>query len=152
MEQDIELLRKMRRCGHLLYHRYSFNQSQNRILLLLHRKGPMTQKDLLEQMHIQPGSLSEVVSKVENCGLIERKRAERDRRVWELQLTEKGRNQAITFEQQRETMAEKLFSVLTPEQKEEFGEILSTLLQNWDTPCDTCRSNTSQGTSQNQYS
>lgn len=137
MEQDIELLRKMRRCGHLLYHRYSFNQSQNRILLLLHRNGPMTQKNLLEQMHIQPGSLSEVVSKVENCGLIERKRAERDRRVWELQLTEKGRNRAIDFDHRREAMAEKLFSALTSKQKEELEEILSILLENWDTPCES---------------
>lgn len=137
MEQDIELLRKMRRCGHLLYHRYSSNQSQNRILLLLHRNGPLTQKELLEQMHIQPGSLSEVVSKVEHCGLIERRRAERDRRIWELQLTEKGRDRAIEFEQKRKETAAKLFSVLTPEQKNDFGEILSILLENWDASCES---------------
>ena len=132
MEKDLELMRKMRRCGHLLYHRYSPNQSQSRIVLLLHRNGPMNQKELLEQMHIQPGSLSEVVAKVENCGLIERKRSEKDRRVWELQLTEKGHNRALQFEKQREETAERLFSVLTDRQKEDFGEILSILLENWD--------------------
>ena len=136
MEQDLELMRKMRRCGHLLYHRYNPNQSQNRILLLLHRNGPMNQKDLLEQMHIQPGSLSELVSNVENCGLIERKRSEADRRVWELHLTAKGHDRAIEYEKQREETAEWLFSFLSPGQKEEFGEILSILLEHWDVPCE----------------
>lgn len=136
MEQDLELMRKMRRCGHLLYHRYNPNQSQNRILLLLYRNGPMNQKDLLEQMHIQPGSLSELVSKVENCGLIERKRSEADRRVWELHLTIKGHDRAIEYEKQREETAERLFSFLSPGQKEEFGEILSVLLEHWDVPCE----------------
>ena len=99
--------------------------------------APREALELLEQMHIQPGSLSEVVSKVEHCGLIERRRAERDRRIWELQLTEKGRDRAIEFEQKREETAVKLFSVLTPEQKNDFGEILSILLENWDASCES---------------
>lgn len=140
MEKDLELMRQMRRCGHLLYHRYSLNQSQNRILLLLYRNGPMNQKELLEQMHIQPGSLSEVVSKVENCGLIERKRSESDRRVWELQLTATGHDRAVQFEQKRGETAEMLFSFLSPEEKESLGDILSTLLQHWDVPCESSRS------------
>ena len=62
---DVDLMRQMRRCGHLLYHKFSLNFSQNRILLTLHREGPMTQKALMCKMQIQPGSLSEVLSKVE---------------------------------------------------------------------------------------
>ena len=133
MKQNLDLLNKMRRCGHLLYHRYSDDQSQNRILLLLHRSGPMNQRKLQDEMHIQPGSLSEVVAKVENCGLIERQRSEKDRRNWELRLTEKGREQALEFEKQRAQRADLLFSPLDEKQKKDLESILDILLENWDT-------------------
>lgn len=46
--------------------------SQGRILVILHERGAMTQKALMEHLHIQPGSASEVLAKLENSGLITR--------------------------------------------------------------------------------
>ena len=128
---DVELMRQMRRCNHLLYHKFSLNFSQNRILLLLHSEGPMTQKALMCQMQIQPGSLSEVLSKVESAGLIVRRRCEDDRRNCEIRLTPEGVEQAEAFERDRQDMAQLLFETLTPDEKQALSDILVKLHDHW---------------------
>ena len=129
--KDVDLMRQMRRCGHLLYHKFSLNFSQNRILLTLHREGPMAQKALMCKMQIQPGSLSEVLSKVEGAGLVERRRCEDDRRNFEIRLTEEGVKQAEAFERDREDMAKLLFEQLNESEKHTLSEILLKLHDHW---------------------
>ena len=129
---DVALMRQMRRCSHLLYHKFSLNFSQNRILVLLKREGPMTQKALMCQMQIQPGSLSEVLAKVESAGLVERRRCEDDRRNFEINLTEEGIKQAEAFERDRQDMAALLFETLDEREKEALSGILTKLHAHWD--------------------
>ena len=129
--QDVELMRQMRRCNHLLYHKFSLNFSQNRILLVLHREGPMTQKALMCKMQIQPGSLSEVLSKVESAGYVERRRCEDDRRNCEIRLTPDGVKQAEAFEKDRQDMAQLLFETLDEQEKQTLFAILTKLHDHW---------------------
>lgn len=136
-DKDILLMRKMRRCGHILYHKYSLNFSQNRILLLLSRNGPMTQRALQDEIGIQPGSLSEILSKIEQAGLVEKKRCERDRRIWEIHLTDAGRDTAAQFEIDRRNTAHFLFKSLDEKQKEDLSCLLDALLEHWkNDPCE----------------
>jgi len=128
---DVDLMRQMRRCSHLLYHKFSLNFSQNRILLVLHREGPMTQKALMCKMQIQPGSLSEVLAKVEGAGLVERRRCEDDRRNFEIRLTQEGILQAEAFERDRQDMAQLLFETLSPDEKQHLSDILFKLHDHW---------------------
>lgn len=129
---DVELMRQMRRCNHLLYHKFSLNFSQNRILMLLNREGPMTQKALMCQMQIQPGSLSEVLAKVEGAGLIERRRCEDDRRNFEIRLTDEGVKQAEAFERDRRDMAQLLFATLSEGEKQTLMELMTKLHEHWE--------------------
>ena len=129
---DVELMRQMRRCNHLLYHKFSLNLSQNRILSVLNREGPMTQKALMCRMQIQPGSLSEVISKVESAGLVERRRCEDDRRNFEIRLTEEGVKQAEAFERERQDMAQLLFATLTDGEKQQLMNLMTKLHEHWD--------------------
>jgi len=121
----------MRHCGHLLYHRFSGNMSQNKILSILKNDGPMKQRELMERMHIQAGSLSEIIAKVESGGFVERTRCEDDKRNFELYITETGRERAEIFEREREELARDLFSVLDDRQKEELFDILGILHIKW---------------------
>lgn len=130
-EQDLDLMRKMRRCGHLLYHHHNLNGSQMRILLAL-RGAPMTQKALTEKMRIQPGSLSEILTKVERAGLVEKRRSAIDRRNYELNLTEEGFRQANEFERTQLDQAQHLLEPLNTEQKDQLGELLSLLIPAWE--------------------
>ncbi len=131
MEQDLTLMKQLRQCGHVLYHRRCLNQSQNRILVLLKNQGMMTQKDLMKAMHIQSGSLSEVLGKVEQAGYIQKKRCENDRRNYEVTLTDEGKAQADRFENHQMEMAERLFQRLSAQQKDELEALLGVLLLDW---------------------
>lgn len=131
MTKDIELMKRMRFCGHLLYHRYPINMSQNRILLMLKREGALKQKDILERMNIKPGSLSEIIAKIEAGGYVMKRQCEDDRRSFELTLTEAGIERAKNFEEEHEELASSLFSHLASTDKEELFRILGILEEKW---------------------
>jgi len=133
-EEDIRLMRQMRWCGHLLYHRYSLNFSRNKILLMLRQDESLTQKAIMDEMGIQAGSLSEILSKLEDGGLIEKHRCEADKRNCRIRLTDAGRAQADAFVLERAEMAQHLFEPLNPQEKQQLGEILRRLTQHWDQP------------------
>ncbi len=132
---DLILLRTMRRCGHVLYHRNSTNYSQNKILLLLRRKGSMSQRALCDELRIQAGSLSEVLCKVEAAGYIEKCRCDDDKRNLFIHLTEAGLAQAERFEREREETAHRLFANLNTAEKEALLATLTKLLGEWESLC-----------------
>ncbi len=113
--------------------------SQNRILLILKNEGAMKQRELMERMNIQAGSLSEIIAKVEAGGFIERVRYKDDKRNFELSLTDAGRERAEVFEREREDMARELFGVLDDEKKEQLYETLGILLEKWCDGLDCCQ-------------
>lgn len=128
---DLKLVHRLRRCGHLLYHKFNLNGSQMRILLVL-RDEPMTQKQLTERLRIQPGSLSEILTKVERAGLVEKQRSATDRRNYELRLTDEGRRQADWFETAQTEQADLLMAPLDEAQKAQLAALLDTLIAHWE--------------------
>lgn len=140
LEQDLQLVRRLRRCGHLLHHIYNFsNGSQMRMLLRL-RGGPMTQKELTDRLRIQPGSISEMLTKVEHAGWVEKRRSQRDRRNFELNLTDAGRVQADRFEKEQAEQANWLLEPLDEAQKQQLLALLDALIAHWEPqelPADT---------------
>lgn len=102
-------------------------QGQALILAILAGRDAISQRDLQQMLGIQPGSLSELVSKLEAKGLVTRERAE-DRRGNVLHITDAGR-QASTV--QPEADGSDPFSPLTAEQQDQLSAMLRTLLNHW---------------------
>ena len=94
----------------------------------------MTQRALQDEMGIQPGSLSEILSKIDQAGLIEKKRCESDGRIWEIHLTESGQESAAQFEACRRETAHFLFEPLDEAQKETLSSLLDILIEHWKNP------------------
>ena len=88
----------------------------------------MQQQEIQEMLHVRPGSVSEVITKLENKGLVERKKNEEDQRRIVLAITDEGR-QACSESSEEEN--DELFAVLNDEQKEELKKTLKALLENW---------------------
>lgn len=132
MEQEIKqttdekLSRCLRRCGHVLYHQ-SHHSQQDAVLALL-RQGPLNQKQIQEQLSTRPGSVSELISKLESKQLVERRRDDADRRRVVLSLTEKGQDAAMIH---KERPAEDLFAAFSEEEKEQLAGLLEKLLESW---------------------
>ena len=92
--QEMRIIRNLGHLGHYLYITRGCRGGQQFILTTLYRDGEMTQKDLLAKTKNASASLSEMVSKLEAKGLVERTRVDKDRRQTLLSLTKEGRKQA----------------------------------------------------------
>ena len=112
----------MRTARHLRHSgRKQFGSTQDRIIRILDENGgTMGQKALQELLHVRPGSISEILTKMEEKGLITRTKDSDDRRASLITLTA----DAETPEE-----PESFFSVLTEEEKETLTEILAKLLE-----------------------
>lgn len=131
MGENKELLALMELCGHFLYHRRGGKSGQTRILRLLSEHGELTQRQLQDILNIKSGSLSEIVRKMENDGLILREKHPEDRRNIVIQITEKGK---LTCSQNLQRLKEQetiLFSALSQQEQEQLFGLLSRLLDDW---------------------
>ena len=126
-----QLLDLLQRCGHHLHNQKGKKFGQYRILLILSRHPKITQKELQELLHIQAGSLSEILTKMEGYHLIERTKREEDRRSVQIQITKAGlaKVQCLTEEYQEEN--ELLFSSLSDEECSILWDLLSRLYLDW---------------------
>lgn len=124
-----DLFRLMRRCGHVLYHSQDQNNGQGRIIHILAIRGSLSQRELQDILHIQAGSLSEIVGKLEAKGYLTKERDEHDQRKMILKITAKGRRSPE--EQVYLKSREDLFSSLTEQEQEQMKKILRKLLDNW---------------------
>ena len=64
--------------------------AQNRILLMLNESDGISQRDMTTLLQLRPQSVSETLSKLECSGLVERRQSSRDKRVFNIFLTEQG--------------------------------------------------------------
>ena len=131
--QEMHILRNLSHLGHYLYITRGCRGGQQFILTALYREGDMTQKDLLARTKNASASLSEMVSKLEAKGLIERTRVDTDRRQTLLSLTKEGRKQAQEAQESIESFEAQALSVLSDEEKNVFCGYLDRLVEHWDT-------------------
>lgn len=131
MEENLKLMKTMRMCGHILYHNFSLIESRKRIIFTLYKFGSMSQNDLMKYIPIKSGSLSELITKIEKCGLIEKVVSNDDKRKKVLVLTPLGVNEAKNYEVKREEDADLLFASLNDEEKIKLQELLDKSLSSW---------------------
>ena len=74
---------------------YEGKGSWKRVLIVLGRTGPITQKALTNRLGIQPGSVSAVLGKMEAMGLITRTPSAADQRTMDLRTAESVALQSI---------------------------------------------------------
>jgi len=128
--EDLETL--MMISGHILRHKrhHRFGMTQDRILRTLVKEGEWSQKDLQEHLRVRPGSISEIVRKMEEKGLVERTREEEDRRMAKIVLTEEGKRLAEQIP--AEMPKEDAFACLSEEEKETMKTLLRKVLTDWE--------------------
>lgn len=102
---------------------------RERILLLIDKyPDGVHQKDILDEAHINPSSLSELIDKLESDGYIERKTDPADKRATLLFLTDKGKARAAEVEDEQAGMFKDYFKNLTEEEKQTLSDLLDKLL------------------------
>lgn len=111
-------------------------RGQGRIIYLLANHPGLAQREIANLAHVKPGSLTEVLDRLERAQLIARKRDEHDRRVWRVTLTDKGWQSYHQLVKQRQEFEKTMLKGITREEQGEFVRIVaklrSRLEQNYD--------------------
>ena len=102
-------------------------RSQSLILSILAGRDALSQRELQQMLGIQPGSLSELLSKLQAKGYLCREKGE-DRRGNLLRITESGRAAIPTADDLPE---DDPFSALSVEEQNQLAVLLRKLLNDW---------------------
>lgn len=127
--EEASLWELLIRCGYIAERKSGRQRGQNRILDILLKNPEMSQKTLQEQLGIEPGSMSEILGKLEEKGFLTKEKDENDRRRMLIRLTEEGKKAAKAEDVKGST--EGIFSSLKEEEQEQLKEMLQRLLKQW---------------------
>lgn len=120
-------------CGHYLHFHGGGRSGQIPILCMLDRcGGTLSQQELGMRFELKPGSLSEILSKMETSCLIERTRDTKDRRQLFVHLTDEGTRLAHLEHEKREHFRRRAFTALTVEEQEQLAEMLEKIRVTWE--------------------
>lgn len=133
LDTNNKLIWNLRDIGHTMRHISEGKGSQKRVLITLREAEGMTQRELTRRLDIQPGSVSEVIGKLEAAGLLIRSPSETDRRTADITLTETGKTAAENALSQRQGRHQQMFASLSEEEKDTLLRLLEKLNADWNT-------------------
>jgi DNA-binding MarR family transcriptional regulator len=120
--------------GYFLHVHAGGRAGKQHILTWLLRNGShLTQRELKEHAGTAAASLSEVLSKLEAKGLIERTPLESDRRQLDVRLTENGIARAIEIEAKKHEFEVNSLTPLSDSEKVQLVEMLDRIANYWKT-------------------
>lgn len=127
------ILRGLGFCGHYMHFHSGGRSGRGPILCLLAKHGgQMSQQELGSYFELKPGSLSEILAKIETAGLIERTRDPEDRRQLFIHLTEAGEREAARERAERERFRSNAFTCLTAEEQAQLADMLEKIRIRWE--------------------
>jgi len=106
----------------------AFSIAQFKVLMMVCQSGPMTIKQLQENLSIAQSSASERIDRLVQQGWIERKKHKKDRRITVFSLTEKATQFLRKKKAERVVLNEKILKPLSLEEQRQFLDSLSMIL------------------------
>ncbi len=122
-----ELNHLLNHCGRFLRHHPS-GPRQMAIIRILKANGPMSQQDIQAMMDVKAGSISEMLSKLEKKGLIQKTKQDDDRRKAVITLTEEG--EKLPPADTSDSLSGR-YKALTQDEIKEMCTLLKKLLDSW---------------------
>jgi len=87
--------------------------SQTEVLAIVYQDGPITAKELAEQMRLTPGSITQLVEQLERLHYVKRTPSTTDRRVTHLSVTEQGTAEISRIKEQKEELFKHVYKDMT---------------------------------------
>lgn len=117
------------RRGHA--HHGRMHPGQMRILAILNQSGPIAQKELMDAIQVRAGSLSEILSKLEDKGLIIRTKQEDDKRSVMVELSAEGKVRFAEGKERSSQFTKDQFAALSSAEQEQLLALLEKLTASW---------------------
>lgn len=112
-------------------------RSQWQTLHLLSKHEGVHQKALAEMQEIEPITLMRLIDKLSERGLVERRKHETDRRVWQLYMTDAARNLLEEMREMGEETRSEAMNDIADADRERLVELLETMKTNLVEGCRT---------------
>lgn len=103
--------------------------AQFRVLYVLSKEGPRKVSQLAHALYITPAAITGITDKLLEEEYIKRERAERDRRVVNISITEKGESIIQEAQEGHSEAIHSFFNLLPEEDMEHLRRIFGTMLQ-----------------------
>ncbi|MGE8655849.1 MAG: MarR family winged helix-turn-helix transcriptional regulator [Achromobacter sp.] len=105
-----------------------------RLLFLVHSKGVCTQKDLTQQIGVDPGSITRQIKLLDQDGLVARSAHPQDNRLTEVRLTAKGLATVERVRAQRAVFLQEMMKGCSAKEIDAFLVVLDRIAINLDHP------------------
>ncbi|MBZ2200270.1 MAG: MarR family transcriptional regulator [Lentilactobacillus hilgardii] len=102
-------------------------RGQHRVLHVLAKEGSLIQSQLAEILDIRPSSLTELLSKLEDRGLINRTPDENDKRVTNVSLTDEGKKAIESDDSSSDDLINSIFDGLSDEEIDQLNGLFDKL-------------------------
>src|SRR5262245_1991922 len=96
--------------------------------VLEHADGPMSQREVAEHTGIDASDVVDLVDRLEQAGYARRRRDERDRRRYALELTPAGQQAIERFVEIAREVDEAVLSVLEPEERDTLRTLMARII------------------------
>lgn len=104
--------------------------SQLNLFLLIADNEGENQSFFCEEMDVRPSSLTELLTKLDQAGLIEKRKDENDLRITKVYLSEHGKDFLDKYKNEIKSFEDNVFESLTTEEREELLNIVIKLNEN----------------------
>lgn len=99
------------------------------LLFRVGRAEPVSVSDLAKLVNLDHSTVSRQLTKLQDLGLVSRRPAESDGRVWRTELTPEGRSVLKAFEDARQEMQARVLAEWEPAQVEQFTLLLGQFVR-----------------------
>lgn len=107
--------------------KYNLDLNEFSVLEVIYYHKRITIQDINKKVLVAPSSLTYILNKLLDKGIIERTKCENDNRVTYISLTKKGEKESDEIFNDHYTSMKEAFKVLSNEEKETLTKILKTL-------------------------
>ncbi|MGM9606825.1 MAG: MarR family winged helix-turn-helix transcriptional regulator [Oscillospiraceae bacterium] len=125
------IIKDLMYCAGFLRNHTEGKGSQRRVLFFLREHGPMTQREILEEMGVRASSLSELLSKLEAKGYVKKEKSETDKRNYNVSITDEGIQALEEMHVKHQAAMSDLLSDLSPEERRQLAALLEKLHTAW---------------------
>lgn len=128
---DERIIKDLMYCSGFLRSHTEGKGSQRRVLFFLREHGPLTQREILEEMGVRASSLSELLSKLEAKGYVKKEKSAADKRNYNVSITEEGILALEEMHAAHQAAMSDLLSGLEPDERRQLAALLSKLHDLW---------------------
>ena len=106
------------------------HRAQAMVLCRLFNQDGLTQSELADQLSVQGATVTNMLQRMEETGLVRRRRDDDDNRLVRVNLTEAGRERELAITDQFVKLEETIFEGISDDDRARLRRLLSQMLHN----------------------